>query len=150
MVPKFLNLKLEKDGRQIITVRRGCRNNEWVDSCEPSGLFSSWPIRSQYLPTYQKPPIWKHDQDINGYQTVDCHNQYPITDQDLEQGNAVNAGNLQATMDYLLDGHPQGAVTSCQSCSGTGYIDPEVSHDRKNTIFYLISEKDRLVVDRKY
>ena len=69
----------------------------------------------------------KTRQDINGYQTVDCHNQYPITDQDVEQGKAVNAGNLQATMDYLLDGHPQGAVTSCQACEGTGYIDPEVS-----------------------
>ena len=30
-------------------------------------------------------------------------------------------------MDYLLDGHPQGAVSSCQACEGTGYIDPEVS-----------------------
>lgn len=69
----------------------------------------------------------KTRQDINGYQTVDCHNQYPITDQDVEQGKAVNAGNLQATMDYLLDGHPQGAVSSCQACEGTGYIDPEVS-----------------------
>ena len=30
-------------------------------------------------------------------------------------------------MDYLLEGHPQGAVTNCQACEGTGYIDPEVS-----------------------
>ena len=30
-------------------------------------------------------------------------------------------------MDYLLEGHPQGAVTNCQACEGTGYVDPEVS-----------------------
>ena len=64
---------------------------------------------------------------VNGYQTVDCHHQYAISDQDIEQGKAVNAGNLQETMDYLLEGHPQGAVTNCQACEGTGYIDPEVS-----------------------
>ena len=76
----------------------------------------------------------KIKQDINGYQTVDCHNQYPITDQDVEQGKAVNSGNLQATMDYLLEGHPQGAVTSCQSCNGTGYIDPEVSQGLRDEV----------------
>ena len=72
--------------------------------------------------------------DINGYQTVDCHNQYSITGQDVEQDKAVNAGNLQATMDFLLDGHPQRAVSSCQVCEGTGYIDPEVSHGLKDKV----------------
>ena len=37
-------------------------------------------------------------------------------------------------MDYLLDGHPQGAVSSCQACEGTGYIDPEVSQGLKDQV----------------
>ena len=54
----FENLKLKKDGRQIITVRRGCRNNEWIDSCEPSGWFSNWSIKSELLRTNQKAGAW--------------------------------------------------------------------------------------------
>ena len=50
-------LNFQKDGRQIITVRRGCRNNEWIDSCEPSGWFSNRPITLPLLRTNQKARI---------------------------------------------------------------------------------------------